>query len=97
MKKNNINITLAITGALLPFINLTLSTLYGVVAFILLVYVQISLLPGSGKWAIMGGKPTAKIEGTRKTLSVATILMLISVLSGFLANLAWLMWSSPNV
>lgn len=96
MKKNNIYIASTLIGVFLPFINITLSAAYGVVAFILLAGIQLSLLPSSGKWAIMGGKPTAKIEGTRKTISIAAIFMLISVLFGFLVSLAWLMWSLPN-
>jgi hypothetical protein len=96
MKKNNIYITLAAIGAFLPFINFTLSAIYGAVGFILLASVQISLLPSSGKWAIMGGKPIAKIEGKQKTVSIAAVVMLTSVLFGFFINLAWLMWSLPN-
>lgn len=97
MKKNNIYLTLVIIGASLPLINFTLSAIYGAIAFILLAGVQFSLLSSSRKWAIMGGKPTAKIKGTRKTISFAAIVMLISVLSGFFAKLAWLQWSSPNI
>jgi len=96
MKKKNIYITLAIIGAFLPFINLSVSAIYGAIAFILLAGVQISLLPSSGKWAIMGGKPTAKIEGKQKTVSIAAIVMLTSVLFGFFINLAWLRWSLSN-
>jgi len=85
-----INIILAVIGVYLPFLNQKLSMAFGVIAFILLALVQISLFSSSGKWAIIGAKPSIKLVGTRKLISISSVVMLISLLIGLFTKIVLL-------
>jgi len=84
-----IYIALAVIGIVLPVINFPAGAIYGAFAFVGLAGVQLSLLSSSGGWAIFGGRPTLEIQGIRKIVSICAVVILVSVLCGFLAKLVW--------
>ena len=86
-KHHYIYLALVIVGIALALINETLGFIYAAIAVVILAAVQITLLPGSGNWALIGGKPNTIITGNRKIFSICAISVILSVLCGFLIKI----------
>ena len=89
-KSKIIYIALISLGIVVAITNNTLTFIYGVTGLLCLTYVQLSMLPKSGKWIVIGGNPTAKIESKLKVVSLSGASMIFGAFSGFLIKLAWL-------
>lgn len=79
-----------LTSFSLSFLDERIAIVSGLVGFFVLSIVQLSLLSKSGKWAIIGGKPTQKLEGGRKYASLAAVGILFGVLSWLVIKIVWL-------
>ena len=86
-KHHYIYLALVIVGIALTLTNQLLGFIYAAIAVVILAGVQITLLPSSGNWALIGGKPNTILTGNRKIISIGAVSAIFSVLCGFLIKM----------